>query len=314
MKPKSQLALNLPKMAGSDEKADKDDINQPTKNRRYCPVHGFRDITSPTGPPTAFTEIQRKKHNSCVPNDDTLWVHESHKPSDSNVTETVTVMSKKIRDSISFTSMTRTAREIMNLNELNSCEQDELSDLLMSELQKLADGNFVLCGDPMIISSRQVSVQMPSEHKKINVLELGAHSVINEEAADLAAQSNIATNFEAESANYNQTSVIIHTENDDRHIRSGTKAIYGARDSAAYGSEIEYQQVGVGVILTSKQEDQEESEEQYESVEEEYEEELSEEQAKVEEIEEKSEEEQISRRTSFSSFYIIDEQEEQRLK
>ena len=61
-------------------------------------------------------------------------MHESHKPSDSNATETVTVMSKKIRDSISFTSMTRTAREPFDLNELNEKEQDELSELLMGEL------------------------------------------------------------------------------------------------------------------------------------------------------------------------------------
>ena len=102
-------------------------------------------------------------------NDGTIWVHESHKPSDSNVTETVTVMSKKIRDSISFTSMTKTAREPLNLNDLDEREQDELSELLMGELKQIAEGNFVLCGDPIVVSSRELTVQIEesAEEEKV---------------------------------------------------------------------------------------------------------------------------------------------------
>ena len=91
-------------------------------------------ILSPKGhvcPPTPYTENEQRRKQL---NDATIWIHESHKPSDSNVTETVTVMSKKIRDSISFTSMTKTAREPLNLHDLDEREQDELSDLLMGEL------------------------------------------------------------------------------------------------------------------------------------------------------------------------------------
>ena len=71
----------------------------------------------------------------------------------------------------------------------------------------------MLCGDPIVVSSRELTVQIeesaeekeaeeeilaqievpspPTPEKKpverINVLELGAHSVLNDEAADLAA-------------------------------------------------------------------------------------------------------------------------------
>ena len=62
-------------------------------------------------------------------------MNESHRPSESQKTDSATIWSKKIRDSISFTSMTKTAFEPLNLNELNEKEQDELSELLMDELK-----------------------------------------------------------------------------------------------------------------------------------------------------------------------------------
>ena len=210
--------------------------------------------------------------------------------------------------------MTRTAREPLNLDELNEKEQDELSELLMGELHSIACGNFVLCGDPILVSSRQVSVNKIEEdeeekeeedgqnqNERINVLELGAYSVVNQSNADLSAQSNIPNNYDIQSS-ANQTSIFLHTEMGTKEAKSGTKAIPAPRGSAAYGSEIEYRQVGVGVMVGSSK-PQEESEEEEEG-EEEYEEELTEEQH--EPIPEEDGD-MISRKTSFSSFYVIDE-------
>ena len=178
--------------------------------------------------------------------------------------------------------MTRTAREPFDLNELNEKEQDELSELLMGELQQIAGGHFVLCGDPIVVSSRELTANKIDEDEadkedeyqeprgRINVLELGAYSVANQGAGDLDGQSNIATNYDVQSAA--QTSVFVHTEMASRQAKSGTKAIQAPRDSAAYGSEVEYKQIGVGVMLSSQGEESEE-----ESMEEEYEEELTEE-------------------------------------
>ena len=95
-----------------------------------------------------------------------------------------------------------------------------------------------------------------------------------------------------------------------KQAKSGTKAVPRERGSAAYGSEIEYKQVGVGVVVSSQNESEEELEESFE---EEMEEELSEERNRPL-PDDQREEDQISRRTSFSSFYVIDEQEEARLK
>ena len=94
-----------------------------------------------------------------------------------------------------------------------------------------------------------------------------------------------------------------------KEAKSGTKAIAAQRDSAAYGTEVEYKQVGVGIVLSSRQDESDEGEE---SCEEEYEEELTEEMNAP--IPEEDSEERLSRRTSFSSFYVIDEAEEARLK
>ena len=67
----------------------------------------------------------------------------------------------------------------------------------------------------------------------------------------------------------------MHTEMGTKDAKSGTKAIRGAKESGAYGSEVEYKQVGVGVVVSSKQQSDEEEDEEEE--EESYEEELTEE-------------------------------------
>ena len=72
---------------------------------------------------------------------------------ESLVTDQVDVASKKIRDSIEFTSMTNSAKNQFSLGELNSEDEEKLSDALISELKAIANGNFSLGGDPIIISA-----------------------------------------------------------------------------------------------------------------------------------------------------------------
>lgn len=75
--------------------------------------------------------------------------------SDSEETEVVDdVNSKKIRDSVEFTSQTHTARQHdFKLDEMDEEMQDELSEALMSELRAIAEGNFILSSDPIQIST-----------------------------------------------------------------------------------------------------------------------------------------------------------------
>ena len=101
--------------------------------------------------------------------------------------------------------MTKTAHEPVNLHELNEKEQEELSEMLMGELKQIASGNFDLTADPIIVSSRDPTFydksasELPEEkgEQRINVLELGAKSVLNNDPADISAQSNIATGLDA---------------------------------------------------------------------------------------------------------------------
>ena len=130
LKPKSQLALKTLSM--TDDVNEKDDKNQDIRVHRFCPIHGLREtpttsmhFKSPPIPnadkgvrtPITSNDAVKKPHFSAA-----IVIHESHKPSDSQVTDTATILSKKIRDSISFTSMTKTAHEPLNLEELNEKE------------------------------------------------------------------------------------------------------------------------------------------------------------------------------------------------
>ena len=367
LKPQSQLALKTLTM--TDDVNEKDDKND-MQIKRFCPVHGLRETPTTSlklkqppipkanaaghqTPLTSYNGAAKKPHFGAA-----IVVHDSHRPSESQKTDSATIWSKKIRDSISFTSMTKTAFEPLNLNELNEKEQDELSEILMDELKQIASGNFELADAPITISSREPTVEVAvSEHPqlsdlpeevppesekehRINVLELGAKSVLNVEPADLAAQSNIATGLDAMSANHDQTSAFIHTELNSKNIQSVTKAIKNSRDSQGYGSEIAYQVDSQGDPKSpaqalkqkaeeeAKREPDSEEEEEYdsESYEEECEEELESEvtvdKVKPDPVEDppgevssgKVSTGKLSRRTSFSSFYVIDEAEEARLK
>lgn len=160
----------------TDDVNEKDDKNQDIRVHRFCPIHGLREtpttsmhFKSPPIPnadkgvrtPITSNDAVKKPHFSAA-----IVIHESHKPSDSQVTDTATILSKKIRDSISFTSMTKTAHEPLNLEELNEKEQDELSEILMGELQQIASGNFELGGDPVVVSSREPTVQTEKSVKQ----------------------------------------------------------------------------------------------------------------------------------------------------
>ena len=156
--------------------------------------------------------------------------------------------------------MTKTAHEPLNLHELNEKEQDELSEMLMGELKQIASGNFDLTADPIVVSSRdptfydksasEVPEEVPDEkgEQRINVLELGAKSVLNVDPADISAQSNIATGLDAQSVH--QVSAFVHTEMGSKDVKSVTKAINQPRDSIGYGSEIEYKHDSKGGIAS----------------------------------------------------------------
>ena len=106
-------------------------------------------------------------------------------------------MSKRIRDSIEFTSMTHTARLPVNLAELSENEYDHLSDAVIAELKAIAEGKFNLpAPDDNRASSRlsEIKEQESVRSNRINVLSLGAYTVTIPERVDLEAQSNIATN------------------------------------------------------------------------------------------------------------------------
>ena len=76
--------------------------------------------------------------------------------------------------------------------ELNSDDEEKLSDALISELKAIANGNFSLGSDPIIISA-QASDATYRHHTRINLLSLGAYTA-NNDSNPLDAQSNIATN------------------------------------------------------------------------------------------------------------------------
>lgn len=63
-------------------------------------------------------------------------------------TDQVSTNSRRIRDSIEFTSMTATARQNFNFKEMSEIEQDLISEALLSELRAIARGNFELGADP----------------------------------------------------------------------------------------------------------------------------------------------------------------------
>ena len=68
-------------------------------------------------------------------------------------TDHVSQESRRIRDSIEFTSMTHTARQNLNLDEMSEIDEDRLSQALLSELRAIANGNFELCGEPLVVST-----------------------------------------------------------------------------------------------------------------------------------------------------------------
>ena len=166
----------------------------------------------------------------------------------------------------------------MNLFELNDHEQDQLSDALISELKAIAGGNFVLGGDPILISTQQ-SVSSYVKSNRINLLSLGAYTVKEESINDLDAQSNLATN---EQDSQNMTSIMLHSEYGQKQVKSNTLAEANKPASGAYGSEVAYstsviyQKGGYPLRQILVNEADEDDEEEFEEeIEEEFEEELT---------------------------------------
>lgn len=133
--------------------------------------------------------------------------------------------------------MTHTARlNNMLLEELDEVDEDMLSDALISEIRAIANGNFSLHGDPVVIST-QMSEVSHVKSNRLNLLSLGAYTVKEEGEGSLAAQSNIATN---ERESLKQSSIVIHSEFGGKDVKSNLKAEANQKASGAYGSEIAY--------------------------------------------------------------------------
>ena len=111
-----------------------------------CPIHGHIQLSFETEDITPKTQLRRIESHKQVAefdNDVTIFVKKNNIASDSGDTESV-LMSKKIRDSIEFTSMTNSAREPFNLVEMSEMDQEDFSEALISELKAIAEGKFEL--------------------------------------------------------------------------------------------------------------------------------------------------------------------------
>ena len=49
--------------------------------------------------------------------------------------------------------MTHSARQNLNFDEMTEIDEDRLSQALLSELRAIANGNFELCGEPLVVST-----------------------------------------------------------------------------------------------------------------------------------------------------------------
>ena len=163
----------------------------------YCPVHGYRE--PPVEPDETNTEFEPTRRVASDYGDGAAHLHKHHAScgaahSESAQTELVDAASRRIRDSVEFTSMTCTAKRERNeaLEEYNDVESEELSEALISELRAIARGHFVLGGDPVQVSTQQ-SVDSNVKSHRINLLSLGAYTVNEDCEGELDAQSNIAT-------------------------------------------------------------------------------------------------------------------------
>ena len=112
--------------------------------------------------------------------------------SEAGQTEVAEDASRKIRDSVDFTSQTRSARLSLFLK-LDEDEQDIISEALISELRAIANGNFAFGIEPIAVSAQLSVDSLPPKSHRLNPLSLGAYTVVEEEN-ELGAQSNFATN------------------------------------------------------------------------------------------------------------------------
>lgn len=69
---------------------------------------------------------------------------------------------------------------------MNEEEQEQLSEALISELRQIANGNFQLGADPVVIST-QMSEVSNVKSNRINLLSLGAFTVKEESQCALDA-------------------------------------------------------------------------------------------------------------------------------
>lgn len=110
-----------------------------------------------------------------------------------------------------------------------------VSEALISELRAIAEGNFELSRDPVLIGS---STEQSEASNRINLLSLGALTATYNDNCGLDAQSNIATNEDMTSIN--DPLVILHSDRGSKQYQSNTRAEANAMASGAFGSELEY--------------------------------------------------------------------------
>ena len=162
-------------------------------NLDSCPVHGFREEKKTEGTPSDAEPTSRANFTVRLGQGITAQNPAEKVDSDNASTKNADLESRKIRDSIEFTSMTHTARQGLLLEELDEVDEDRLSEALISELRAIASGNFALQGDPVVIST-QMSEVSHVKSNRLNLLSLGAYTVKEEGEFSINAQSNIATN------------------------------------------------------------------------------------------------------------------------
>jgi len=229
-KPLRQSRVRLASATPTEGTVGVEKIDEDTEQ---CPVHG---ILPPLERDDTVTEEDQTKLQAGNFQDISAVINtEKIQHSEHEQTEKVSEASRKIRDSIEFTSQTCTARQNFNLYEMTDLDEDLLSEALIQELKAIASGKFELGGDPVLVSA-QVSELSRVKSTRINLLSLGAYSVKDEVGA-LDAQSNIATN---EFNSVHQTSLILHSELGSKQCATNTKAEANQKASGAYGSELAY--------------------------------------------------------------------------
>ena len=126
-----------------------------------CPIHGHIHLEFETDDtPRTY---QKMNHNPINDYDEGMNIFASNK--DQMISESLAdtinsvEISKRIRDSIEFTSMTHSARESHKVVEKFKFSDAEISDAMVSEIRQLADTKLDLADDRVLVSSRLSSIK-----------------------------------------------------------------------------------------------------------------------------------------------------------